>query len=362
MARQKDAGRSKRRTSRTQRNKRTRAARTRTASAKKRTRVASAKKRTRAASAAQATSSAKARAGSRRASRRSTRRAAHRARRRATRRGWRTAATSDFHELYELSVQEPTAECVFMDRVYKERRGTLPAVLREDFCGTGFAATTWVQRRAGNTAHGVDLSQPTMNWGKRRHFPKLTAAQRARVKLHRGNVLTARTPPADVLVALNFSYFIWKTRAALVAYFRAAFRNLKPGGVIVLDAYGGSDSFLEQEETRSLDGFIYAWQTERYNPINGDVLNHIHFRFPDGTELKRAFTYDWRLWTLPEIQEALQDAGFVKPAVYWEGTTEDGEGDGVFRRKLRGEACEGWIAYIVAEKPLGSTRTHAQVR
>jgi SAM-dependent methyltransferase len=271
--------------------------------------------------------------------------------RRSARRGWRTAATSDRHDLYELSVQEPNAECAFFDRVHKERRGRLPAVLREDFCGTGFASATWVARRAGNSAHGVDLSQATMDWGRRRHFPALTAAQRARVTLHRGNVLTARTPPADVLAALNFSYFIWKTRAALVAYFRAAFRNLKPGGVIVLDAYGGSDSFLEQEETRSLDGFIYAWQTERYNPINGDVLNHIHFRFPDGTELKRAFTYDWRLWTLPEIQEALVDAGFIRPAVYWEGTTADGEGDGVFRRKVRGEACEGWIAYIVAERP-----------
>jgi hypothetical protein len=29
-----------------------------------------------------------------------------------------------------------------------------------------------------------------------------------------------------------------------------------------------------------------------------------------------------------------------------------GEGDGVFRRKTVGEACGGWIAYIVAEKPV----------
>jgi hypothetical protein len=41
----------------------------------------------------------------------------------------------------------------------------------------------------------------------------------------------------------------------------------------------------------------------------------------------------------------------VRPTVYWEGTTADGEGDGVFRRKAVGEACEGWIAYIVAERP-----------
>jgi hypothetical protein len=67
--------------------------------------------------------------------------------------------------------------------------------------------------------------------------------------------------------------------------------------------------------------------------------------------MRRAFTYDWRLWTLAEIREALMDAGFVRPTVYWEGTTDEGEGDGVFRRKAVGEACEGWIAYIVAERP-----------
>ncbi|MBL9141531.1 MAG: class I SAM-dependent methyltransferase [Phycisphaerae bacterium] len=274
-----------------------------------------------------------------------------RAKSKSYKKGWRTAATSDRHELYELSVQEPTAECNFVDRVYKERRGKLPTTLREDFCGTGFASTTFVKRRAGTKAYGVDLCQETMDWGKKKHFPALTAEQRKRVQLIRGDVLKATTPPADVLVALNFSYFIWKTREQLVAYFRAAFRNIAPGGLIVLDAYGGYESFSLQEETRNLDGFIYAWETSKYNPINGDVLNHIHFRFPDGTELKRAFTYDWRLWTLAEIQEALVDAGFVRPAVYWEGTQANGDGDGVFRRKAVGEACAGWIAYVLAEKP-----------
>ncbi len=154
-----------------------------------------------------------------------------------------------------------------------------------------------------------------------------------------------------MIAALNFSYFIFKSRAALVEYFRAAFANMKPGGLFVLDSYGGFQSFSVTKEERDLDGFTYVWDTERYNPINGDVLNHIHFRFPDGTELRKAFTYDWRLWTLAEIQEALVDAGFVRPAVYWEGTTKDGEGDGKFRRTAVGEACEGWIAYITAQRP-----------
>ena len=38
--------------------------------------------------------------------------------------GWRTARTSDRHELYELSVQEPSAEIAFMERAFRERFGS----------------------------------------------------------------------------------------------------------------------------------------------------------------------------------------------------------------------------------------------
>jgi hypothetical protein len=158
--------------------------------------------------------------------------------------------------------------------------------------------------------------------------------------------------PVDVLSAMNFSYYIFKTRPALVEYLRAALENVAPGGIIVMDAYGGHDSFSVQSEERNLDGYTYHWDTAKYNPITGEVLNHIHFEFPDGTWMRKAFTYDWRLWTLPEIQEALVDAGFVKPYVYWEGTDHrTGGGNGRFRRATVGEACAGWIAYVVAERP-----------
>jgi len=269
-----------------------------------------------------------------------------------TRPGWRTARGSDRHELYELSVQDPSVEIAFMERVWRERHpGTRPKVFREDFCGTGYASCAWVAHRAGNRSWGIDLCSKTMAWGKARHGAALTAEQRGRMHWVKGDVRGSATEPADVLAALNFSYYIFKTRPALMEYFRAAFRNVRPGGIMLLDAYGGYDSFSVQKEERDLDGFTYVWDTERYDPISGDVLNHIHFRFPDGTEMRKAFTYDWRLWTLPEITEALTEAGFVRPAVYWEGTTADGEGDGVFRRRRRGEACAGWIAYIVAERP-----------
>jgi len=65
----------------------------------------------------------------------------------------------------------------------------------------------------------------------------------------------------------------------------------------------------------------------------------------DGTRLERAFTYDWRLWTLTEIVDCLREAGFANVESYWEGTADDGEsGDGNFRKKRRGENCLSWMA------------------
>ena len=84
--------------------------------------------------------------------------------------------------------------------------------------------------------------------------------------------------------------------------------------------------------------------------ITGDCTCYIHFKFPDGSKLKRAFSYAWRLWTAPELKDMLHDAGFRKVTVYWEGEDEDGEGNGEFTPSETGEADLAWIAYIVAEK------------
>ena len=73
------------------------------------------------------------------------------------------------------------------------------------------------------------------------------------------------------------------------------------------------------------------------------------FRFPDGSKIDRAFSYEWRLWSLPELTELLGEAGFSRSTVWWEGTGEDGEGNGEFSPESRGDADAGWVAYIVAE-------------
>ena len=78
---------------------------------------------------------------------------------------------------------------------------------------------------------------------------------------------------------------------------------------------------------------------------------YIHFRFPDGSRMNRAFSYHWRLWTLPELRELLLEAGFRSATVYWEGTDpKTGEGDGIYSPATVGDADPGWVCYLVAEK------------
>lgn len=262
-----------------------------------------------------------------------------------------SARTADRHTLYELAVQNVEAEIDFVDRVYTKLRGRRARRLREDFCGTYASSCEWARRRPDNTAVGLDLDQPTLDWGREHNHAKLKPDAAARVRTFRRNVLH---PPragrgVDIVLAMNFSYWIFHAREQLLGYFRTVRASLARGGVFFLDHYGGWEAMKPQQDRRREKGFTYIWDQAEYNPITGAYRCHIHFRFRDGTMMRRAFTYDWRLWTLPEIRDLLAEAGFRRVTVYWEGDDGRGGGNGVFRPSLKGEPCPSFITYIVAE-------------
>lgn len=259
-----------------------------------------------------------------------------------------TAKNADKYDLYQQAVQCPEADVAFIDRVYRRHYGRPPTLLSEDFCGTALIACQWVKRRRTNEAYGVDLHQPTLDWGRKHNVNRLSAHAARRVQLINGNVIRVARRKVHVVGALNFSYFTFKERNELVTYFRNVRTSLRTDGMFVLDAYGGFEAQQVMEEKTKHKGFTYVWDQAEYNPINDHTRCHIHFKFPDGTELKRAFTYDWRLWTLGAIRDALKDAGFRSTEVYWEGTRKDGKGTGVYRRQKRAENTAGWNVYIVA--------------
>lgn len=266
----------------------------------------------------------------------------------------------DKHLLYEGAVQEVDADLDFMQRVCRKHTGRPPRLIREDFCGTAKLSAAWVSRNPRHLALGVDNHAPTLAWGDRHHRRPLGDAA-ARLTLVLDDVRAVDRPLADVTCAFNFSYSLFHRRDDLLGYFRHARSGLKPRGLMVLDAFGGIQCVQHNKETRSIPRartpsgeriptYIYEWEHRHFDVIHNRMVAHIHFELADGARLERAFTYDWRLWSLPELREVLLEAGFRAVEVYIHGWDAQGNADGIYRLRKTYDNEDGWIAYVVAVK------------
>ena len=262
----------------------------------------------------------------------------------------------DRHILYQNSVQDVESEIDFVDSKFTELRGREAKLLREDFCGTANTSCEWVRRRPSNRAISLDIDTEVLAWGREHNVAALEPDERKRVSLIAQDVFTAETEPVDMLLAMNFSYWLFTTREELCKYFRSVLGALKDDGILFLDAYGGWEAHQTCEESRECeteDGFEfdYVWEQVEFDPITSHMKCAIHFEFEDGSRMDEAFTYQWRLWSLPELRELLEEAGFSRVRFFWEDADEDtGEGNGEFHEVTNAESDPGWICYIVAEK------------
>ena len=278
------------------------------------------------------------------------------------------AQRGDKYALYQRSVQDADHEVALFERMYQDAHGpdATPLVLREDFCGTFAVCCAWVASLEDRRAIGVDLDPEPLAWGADHNLAALKPQQRARVELLERDVLqrdrsTGRR--ADVLAAQNFSYWIYHTRESLRTYFEAARHHLAPGGILALDLMGGGACYeQDHEDTRTfsrvpksqsitgqpIPAFDYVWRQQRYDPISHRGRFEIDFRFRDRSVMERAFVYDWRFWSIPEVRELLDEAGFSQSHVYWEGEDEDGDGSGEWERAEEADPDPAWIAYIAA--------------
>lgn len=262
-----------------------------------------------------------------------------------------TARTADRHVLYQESVQSPESDVLFLSRYYKKATGAPLRRFREDFCGTALLSCEFVRLHRENRALGVDRHGPTLAWARKHNLSQLSPEQRERIVLLRKNVLDVRRPRVQLVAALNFSYSVFKVREQMGRYIRNAYLGLEPKGMFFMDAWGGGQVQFILKERRRLKGFTYVWDQAKFDPITHEILCKIHFEFRDGTRQRNAFVYDWRLWTLPELRELMEEAGFTDVHVLWEGTNrKTGKGNGVFRRVERGGEEEAWVAYVVGRK------------
>ena len=261
---------------------------------------------------------------------------------------------ADKHQLYQWAVQAPEQEVEFSVGRYEERRGASPKVLREDFCGTALVTCEWVKSHPERRAIGIDLDGPTLEWARQHNLDRL-GADRQRIELRQQDVRKVTSPKADIVQALNFSYGLLHSPSELIRYFRAVRRSLEPGGLFILDCFGGweSQQLLKNRRTvKTPKGtFGFVWEHAEFNPIDNRALFMIHFEFKKGKRWREAFRYEFRLYSLAEVQDALRTAGFFNVQVYWD-FEEDEDAANDFRVATQAENCPSWIAYIVAERPL----------
>ena len=260
------------------------------------------------------------------------------------------AENADIHELYEEAVQSVENEVEFIEKTFLSVRGRQAKSFREDFCGTASMCCEWVKGSSDRSSIGVDIDNNVLEWGRKNRINRLSEIDKEKVSLINEDVMKVVNEQVDIIGAFNFSYWIFKTRSQLREYFINAYNSLLGDGLLFLDAYGGSEAYEVLKEKTKHDGFTYIWHQASYEPITGHALCHIGFNFPDGSKIKKAFTYSWRLWSIPEIKELLIESGFKNVRIYWEGEDEDGEGSGEFHEEEKGEPDPGWIVYIVAAK------------
>lgn len=260
----------------------------------------------------------------------------------------------DKYKTYRTAVQSPEVDVVFLRKVFRELRGRPAQSLREDFCGTFAISCEWAKLSQSHLSFGIDIDPEPLAYGLEHHHAVLAPTTRSRVKVFQKSVLEPDLPLVDLVCAMNFSYFCFKSRALLKQYFKNVYSTLKPEGIFVADAFGGPACQQANVEESGRKGFRYVWEQVSYEPLTHEAVFQIHFKFknPKGRykTYREVFTYDWRMWSIPELREVMEEVGFRKTHVYWEGTTRSGTGDGIFKRVEKGEECEAWVAYVVGEK------------
>ncbi|HXH76557.1 MAG TPA: class I SAM-dependent methyltransferase [Bacteriovoracaceae bacterium] len=251
------------------------------------------------------------------------------------------------YDFYERSVQNAEGEVEFMREEFTRIYGREAYTLREDFCGTGAISCAWVQQNKDCEAFGLDLDPEPIKMGLERHYSKLSKVEQKRMQYLKQDVLKAKAPKVDVVCAFNFSYFIFKERKQLLQYFKAVRKSMNKQGVFFLDLFGGPESQKLVTDNKKMKGLTYFWECQHFNPFTHECTFAIHFKDKVGKH-ENVFTYHWRFWTMPELRDLLQEAGFSKSVCYWEGDDGDGGGDGEYTPTADPENCDAWVSYIAA--------------
>lgn len=261
--------------------------------------------------------------------------------------------TTDKHALYLASVQDPVSDVERVSNIYKGHFSREALSFREDFSGTFALSCSWVQSNDKRSSISIDIDHETIEYGKKNYLANMSADEQSRMEVIEGDALV-KTSPVDIIATFNFSYCLLHKRAELLDYLKKCHASLNEKGMMIIDIFGGSDSEIPEVQERDIDNceyitpFIFEFERKDFNPVTRLANYGIHFKYPDGTELVDAYTYHFRMWSITELRDLFEEAGFSRSIVYWEDFDDEGFGNGEFYPTEEEENSVNWNAYIVA--------------
>jgi hypothetical protein len=256
---------------------------------------------------------------------------------------------------YEAAVQGPKEHVFIFNEMYRRFRKREPLVLREDFSGTFRISSEWVKSGPKKKAIAIDLDAEPLQHGLDQVKHELNKSQHKRLTVLQKNVIKAGKTAADIISVCNFSFFTIHDRTVLKKYFQQARLGLRDQGIFILEMAGGPGFIQTTREhkwckAKGLGRFRYTWDQKSFDPITRNGKYAIHFTLESGKRLKDVFTYDWRIWSIPEIKDLMKECGFNEVFIYWETSNRHGNGTGEYMPAESGDNAYAWIAFVIGLK------------
>ena len=232
---------------------------------------------------------------------------------------------SDFRkfDLYVQSFQN-SEDLITLLESESQINGSLLGDLREDFCGTAANCVEWVRKVETREGVGVDVDPKPLQ----KAIQNCPGNLKDRIELICGDVLQIDLPKADIAIAMNCSFCVFKQRTEFSRYLEKCYASLRSPGMMVLEVYCGPAAQETGKDEIPIEGGVAIWEQVSFDPLTNQCLNKIHFRMDDGKFIEDAFVYDWRLWSPAECCDLLKEVGFADIKVQSYPDSDETEDDG----------------------------------
>ncbi len=252
------------------------------------------------------------------------------------------------YDLYQLAVQSPDLQARFLRALHP----ATPTTLREDFSGPAALARAWIALDSRHRALAVDRDPEPLAHARARLAADQPDAA-TRVEFLEQDVRACRAR-ADLIAAFNFALCELHERPHLLDYLRAAHASLTAGGFLACDLYAGAHALTPGTSKATIPTpsgpLRYTWEQRHADPLTARVENAMHFKPSRQSPIRDAFVYHWRLWSIPELRDAMIDAGFSSTEVHLSyGDALDGDGSPIPAPHQPGDTTDpDFVAYIIA--------------